>query len=408
MYIYIYIHTGYVYIGSYIQYTSTAAPTYPILCTWITWISKKVPNHTPRGAAVSVFRFRSLEVDIYSFIKMRASISLLLIFSCGLLCICAGNIDVAWLRDCLGDSVAPSEKNHKHNRKSFFLSYGESGIEYFNVLRKSDMEHISKLALCVQQMDQSSISSSGNATITVLTGLLQSLLPTEASKITSAIRQGLVDADWVDRGAYGIRHAYLWTHSGPPLSERPPPGEHPDVFVVASRRAREEAAERQRQEKQERRDQRDAALRSNMFRDDDSVYLAVIPLTPRNQYIGGQVLIDHPLSESAEEEAMEDGDMEEGVFTHIKGGLETHTPEAGNLLLVPMAQRVLHTLHPVPRDEALLVGFEPIHFGEARLLVLELWSFRDAPFGTQKADRLLGETLGVAQHEGSGRSAGEL
>ncbi|RYG59395.1 hypothetical protein EON64_20270 [archaeon] len=81
---------------------------------------------------------------------------------------------------------------------------------------------------------------------------------------------------------------------------------------------------------------------------------------------------------------------------------------------MPMALRVLHTLHKVPRDEALLVGVEPVRFGEARLLMLELWRYRDAPplLGEQqgggKADRHIGEMLGAAQHEGSGRGAEEL
>eukprot|EP01031_Cornospumella_fuschlensis_P034977 gene34977-42356_t len=357
--------------------------------------------------------------------------SLLLVCCLVLAYFCASEADPGLLRECLGGEEATSSTNSvylkksssKSSRRPFFLSYGESGIEYFNVLRSYELDRIRKLALCVQQSAPSSNDrqhDGGNSTSVVITGLLQMLLPTETKKIVKAIRQALEDADWADKAPYGIRHAYVWTQAGPPLSERPPREENPDVFVVAPRRAREEAAERQKQEMLERRLQREAELRANMFRDSDSAYLAVLPLVPRSRYMGGQVLIEHPAvpidaqkRQEAErwEDEDEDGSSAGGVFALRKEGLETHTPEAGSLLLVPMAQRVLRSLHASPRgEEALLVGLEPVRFGEARLLVLELWPFADAPRSDGgKADRELGLRLGAAQPEVAGvREAAEL
>ncbi|RYG96532.1 hypothetical protein EON65_54270, partial [archaeon] len=119
------------------------------------------------------------------------------------------------MRDCLGPDEQSEKVSQKNSRKAFFLNYGESGIEYFNVLSKAEMERINKLAQCVQQRKESSTSSistqsDSNATSTVLTGLLQTLLPKETGKVMRAIRQALADADWVDKAPYGIRHATLW------------------------------------------------------------------------------------------------------------------------------------------------------------------------------------------------------
>jgi hypothetical protein len=232
----------------------------------------------------------------------------------------------------------------------------------------------------------------------------------------------LKEADWQEsRLRYGVRQAYLLSAETTPMTRH----------REAMQQQREQQVEQERfivhppggKEKQERdlkvqREERKRAEEQKLRRfvtqqrsraADGSAYTLVLPLTDRNEFIGGSMLVEHELDSSLAsskqrprqqdleedgDEDEEDGDVGEDIeegrrrallserFAGMLGvlqGIESLTPEKGSLLLLPGSKRY---------------GIEALQFGKRKMLVLELWVYRDAPISNVRPSWELGRELG--------------
>jgi hypothetical protein len=129
-----------------------------------------------------------------------------------------------------------------------------------------------------------------------------------------------------------------------------------------------------------------------------TMYTAVMLLTDRAEFVGGNIIIDKPINTeitgngSGESEEMYDdeesssstssnvdADREEKVASKSTEP-EGHTPERASLFLLPPNTRL---------------GTDESKFGKRQALVLEFWAYNDAPMQNERPSEQSGKALGL-------------
>lgn len=345
--------------------------------------------------------------------------------------------DISVVVDCLKRRL--EGKRYRGTTESpFFLNYGQSGVEVFNVLSNKQIKEIEFLAECVRAAyppffllrlvplslsvipahehlihHLSSVFSAkgsehhylyGGSNVTHLTGIVQQALPDLHLHLLRSFSAALRHADWAEHSpAYGIRSIYLATSTALPLSEQPRQVVREEAFVVYPHGDKEQLEREKQEALRQKREAEFSRLRPFLNFHEASIYTLVLPLNSRNQFIGGDVLVQLgklSLQQTSVEEHDVYDDEERADTTEsvgavglIHGGrlkgaageeVELLTPERGSMLVLPPGRPL---------------GLDEIQYGQRSVLVIELWKYKDAPVGNNRADEALGRVLGYAGGE---------
>eukprot|EP01039_Chlorochromonas_danica_P009778 gene9778-10813_t len=322
--------------------------------------------------------------------------------------------DISVVIDCLKRRL--EGKRYRGAVESpFFLNYGESGVEAFNILSNKQIKEIEFLAECVQAAYPPFFLLSakgsehhylyGGSNITHLTGIVQEALPDLRVHLLRSFSAALRHADWAEHSpAFGIRSIFLATSTALPLSEQPRQVVQKEAFVVYPHGNKEQLEREQREALQQKREAEFSRLRPFLNYHEASVYTLLLPLSSRNQFIGGDVLVQlgklSSQQTSVEEHDVYDDEERADATTEsistlglVHGGrlkgavgeeVELLTPERGSMLVLPPGRPF---------------GLDEVQYGQRSILVVELWRYKDAPVGNNRADEALGQVLGYAGGE---------
>lgn len=229
----------------------------------------------------------------------------------------------------------------------------------------------------------------GGSNVTILTGILQHVLPDLRRSLLQAASEALVAADWTDTRSYGIRHAYHLSFDGTSLVEYKAAMESikvPPSFVVLSPQQKTAYDAETHQKFLTQRAQEHARHSKHIRSIPGSVYSLVVLLSDRNEFVGGHVLVEHPKTdtytpnEDYDDEPMPVKSSHTEHLGMVPGqGIESLTPERGSVLLLP----------------SLSQGVDEIFAGSRRALVVELWEYKDSPMSKDRAAVDVGKRLGL-------------